>query len=201
MNVTFDLETLGNTSQAPIVQIAAVLFDNQGNILKSIDLKADLETLPQGFVVDFSTLKWWFEQDDRAIKSVMTTGTLGHKVMCKEFMKWVQEIKKEYGKNISYWSHATFDPPILANNFKVAGVYNPIPFRAHRDIRTLTHFAGHIEVERKGIHHNAIDDCLFQAEYISKGIEKVEMKQFYRTDWSLLEDPNLLKEDKNADIR
>lgn len=173
MNVTFDLETLGNTSQAPIVQIGAVLFDNRGTILESVNLKADLKTIPEGFVVDFATLKWWFEQNDQAIKSVMTQGSLTHKDMLKEFMKWVQEIKEKYGRDISYWSHATFDPPILANNFKVAGVYNPIPFRAHRDIRTLTHFAGFIDVKRSGIHHDAIDDCIYQAKYITKGFKHV----------------------------
>lgn len=173
MNVTFDLETLGNTSQAPIVQIAAVLFDNQGKILESVNLKANLKTIPQGFVVDFATLKWWFEQSDQAIKSVMTEGTLTHKDMCKEFLKWVQDIRQEYGADIYFWSHATFDPPILANNFKVAKMYNPIPFRMHRDIRTLTHFAGRIDIERKGVAHDAIDDCIYQAEYITKGFKQV----------------------------
>lgn len=173
MNVTFDLETLGNTSQAPIVQIAAVLFDNQGKIYDSVDLRADLKTIPEGFVVDFDTLKWWFEQSDVAIKSVMTHGTLTHKDMCKEFMKWVLDIKAQYTKEIVFWSHATFDPPILANNFKVLKMYNPIPFRMHRDIRTLTHFAGRIDVKRQGTHHNALDDCLYQAEYITKGFKQV----------------------------
>ena len=174
MNITFDLETLGNTSQAPIVQIAAVLFDDKGKVLESINLKVNLETIPQGFIVDFSTLKWWFEQSDHAIKSVMTMGSLTHKDMCKEFMKWVQEIKNKYGKDISFWSHATFDPPILDNNFKIAGVYNPIPFRAHRDIRTLTHFAGFIDVKRSGVAHDAIDDCIYQAKYITKGFKCVK---------------------------
>lgn len=174
MNVTFDLETLGNTSQAPIVQIAAVLFDNQGQILSSINLKADLKTIPQGFVVDFDTLKWWFSQSDQAIKSVMTLGKLSHHDMCKEFLKWVQRIREEYGKDISFWSHATFDPPILDNNFKVAKVYNPIPFRSHRDIRTLTHFAGFIDVKRSGIAHDAIDDCIYQAKYITKGMKFIK---------------------------
>ncbi len=174
LNVTFDLETLGNSSQAPIVQVAAVLFDNHGQILESVNLKADLKTIPQGFVVNFETLKWWFEQSNQAIKSVMTQGKLTHTEMLKEFMKWVLEIKDNYGKDISYWSHATFDPPILSNNFKVAGVYNPIPFRAHRDIRTLTHFAGFIDVKRSGVAHDAIDDCIYQAKYITKGFKLIK---------------------------
>jgi DNA polymerase III epsilon subunit-like protein len=111
MNVTFDLETLGNTSQAPIVQIAAVLFDNRGRVLESVNLKADLKTIPQGFVVDFDTLKWWFSQSDFAIKSVMTMGSLTHKDMCKEFLKWVLKIKEKYGNDISYWSRCVESNP------------------------------------------------------------------------------------------
>jgi hypothetical protein len=52
-----------------------------------------------------------------------------------------------------------------------AGVWNPIPFRAHRDIRTLTHFAGFIDVKRSGVAHDAIDDCIYQAKYITKGFK------------------------------
>ena len=43
-NITFDLETLGNSANAPIVQIGAVKFDGDGNILdkflRTIDLSS-----------------------------------------------------------------------------------------------------------------------------------------------------------------
>ena len=51
---------------------------------------------------------------------------------------------------------------------------NPIPFKLHRDIRTITHFTGKLNIKREGIHHNALDDCIFQAAYICKGIQIIK---------------------------
>lgn len=170
-NLTFDLETLGNTHQAPIVQIGSVKFKDSGEIIDTFVRYINIESLskhPQ-FKVDYSTLQWWFSQEDLAIKSVMCVeGSISLKQALYEFSQWI-------GKPSDYvfWSHATFDPPILNFNFLAVGMQNPIPFRAHRDIRTLTHFSGKIEVEREGIHHNALDDCLHQAKYISKGLQKI----------------------------
>lgn len=172
MNVSWDLETLGNTSQAPIIQIGAIVFDDHGNEYESINIRADISTIPEGFVVDYSTLKWWFEQSDVAIKSVMG-GDIDHGYMMVRFGEWVEQMKRLYGEGLIFWSHATFDPPILDNNFKVSGLKNPIPFRNHRDLRTLSHFAGEINIKRKGVHHNAFDDADYQMEYIIEGLRLI----------------------------
>lgn len=86
----------------------------------------------------------------------------------REFHEWIGKTS-EY----LYWSHTTFDPPILNYNFKQVGLENPIPFRLHRDIRTLVEFSGKIDVFREGIHHNALDDAEFQAKYISQGLMRL----------------------------
>ena len=175
MNITFDLETLGNTSNAPIVQIGAVKFTDDGEItdkfLVNIDLKS-LERIRDNFVIDFSTISWWFNQSDEAIKSVYgeELERMSLHQALYEFHQWIGKTE-----DYEYWSHATFDPPILHNNYKAIGRENPIPFRLHSDIRTLTRnvkkIGGNMEVERTGIAHNALDDCLTQADYISKGLQ------------------------------
>ena len=69
-NITFDLETLGNSSNAPIVQLAAVKFNDQGKITDSLLQYIDLASLQQyDFDIDYETLDWWFKQSDEAIKS------------------------------------------------------------------------------------------------------------------------------------
>lgn len=175
MNITFDLETLGNTSNAPIVQIGAVKFEDDGTIIDRFIRTIDIESLDKirnNFVVDFRTVGWWFNQSDEAIKSVYgdTLDKVSLDKALFDFKEWI-------GKTADYvyWSHATFDPPILHNNYKAVGKENPIPFRLHRDIRTLTHFAK-VRVKRKGIAHNALDDCLTQADYISKGLQILNSK-------------------------
>jgi len=163
-HITFDLETLGNTSNAPIVQIGAVKFNDEGitdTFLRNIDLTS-LE--PLGFKLDYSSINWWLNQSNEAIKSVF--GDNLEKISLNralyEFQEWIGKTA-----DYNYWSHATFDPPILINNFKTLKKPCPIPFRLHRDIRTLSLLGGKVTIKREGIHHNALDDCIYQAKYIS----------------------------------
>jgi len=169
-NITFDLETLGNTSQAPIVQIGAVKFDENGDWESQFIRNIKMESLDRyNFHVDYRTVKWWLSQDDAAIKSVFCNeDEIDLRLALIEFHEWIGNPSK-----YAFWSHATFDPPILSNNIKQVGLEDFIPFRNHRDIRTLVHFTGKIDVQREGIHHNALDDCLFQAKYIAEGLKRI----------------------------
>ena len=170
-NITFDLETLGNSSNAPIVQIGAVKFDDNDVLSKFlVDIK--LESLENyDFKLDYSTINWWMQQDPVAIHSVF--GDHNNRVnitqALHDFHMWIGK-PSEY----VYWSHATFDPPILDNAFKKTGRTNPIPFKAHRDIRTLTYFTGVLDLKREGIHHNALDDAIFQSRYITKCLKLMQ---------------------------
>jgi exodeoxyribonuclease VIII len=170
-HITFDLETLGNTANAPIVQIGAVKFKEDGTITDTFVRTINLDSLKGlGFIMDFNTVGWWLNQSDAAIKSVF-----GYNLDQVSLSKALFEFHQWIGKtaDYNYWSHATFDPPILVNNYKALKKDCPIPFRLHRDIRTLTLLAGGIDVKREGIHHNALDDCIYQAKYISEGLKKI----------------------------
>lgn len=169
-----DLETLGNTRGAPIVQIGAAKFKDDGTVLASFIRNIDLNSLEKyNFEVDYKTVGWWLSQEDAAIKSVFCSEPrVNIRQALHEFIEWI-----EHPTQYLYWSHATFDPPILMNNIAKVGLPNVIPFRAWRDIRTLTHFTGKISGgEREGIHHNALDDCLYQVKYVSEGIRRLQAK-------------------------
>lgn len=169
MNITFDLETLGKNN-APIAQIAAVAFTDEGKIVDRLEsMRVDLEDLSNyDFELDYSTINWWMEQSDDAIKSVFVRG-MGWKLT--DALKSLSDfiIKNDDG-SLSVWSHATFDPPILNNAYNKCNLPNPIHFRWHRDIRTLTLLSGVVKTKVEGIEHNAMDDCLNQAKYISQGL-------------------------------
>jgi DNA polymerase III epsilon subunit-like protein len=171
-HISFDLETLGNTPTAPIVQIGACKFNTDGLIADDKFIRTvKLDSLEAyNFHIDMRTVRWWFSQDDKAIKSVFCTDEeVALRLALRDFIEWAGSLGDYY-----YWSHATFDPPILNNNMLQAGLGRPIPFRLFRDIRTLMHFAGKTDGgEREGIHHNALDDAVFQAGYISKAIQKL----------------------------
>jgi len=177
MNCTFDIETLGNTSNAPIVQIAAVVFGEKGEIIDSIDLKADLATIPENdFHVDYDTLRWWMNQiaNNPSLIDVMNEQIMGHEEMIVRFSEWVSEMTKKY-EQLFFWSHATFDPPILDRHNKAYGIER-LPFRNQRDIRTLTHIAGYIKVTKNKKAHDAMADCEYQARYIAKGLKILKDK-------------------------
>ncbi len=176
LNITFDLETLGNKYDAPIVQIAAVKFTNEGKILSAFNKHVKLSSLEKyGFSVTYSTIRWWFGQSMRAIRAVFKNRhTVSIDVAIKDFKAWIGENPGDY----AYWSHASFDPPILANTIRELKMDDWIPYGKHRDIRTLLHFIGGIpnDIEKAGIAHNAIDDCKFQAAYICRAIEMLKEK-------------------------
>lgn len=180
MNVTFDLETLGNTANAPIVQIGAVVFDETGEPIDTFEHKCDLETIPEDkFIVDYDTLRWWMGQiaKNPSLVSVMQERIMMHETLIREFIEWDGEMLAKHG-GLLYWSHATFDPPILDRHCKIYKLRR-LPYTSHRDIRTLSHFAGHIDVKRQGNHHDALDDCKFQAKYIAKGLKLIREKKVY----------------------
>lgn len=172
INLTFDLETLGRTTTAPIVQIGAVKFNDYGEILDTFLQTVDIESLEEyGLSPEYPVIKWWLSQNDLAIKSVFCdTNEVPIKEALDNFMKWIGT-RSHY----TYWSHATFDAPILAYNMIKAGCNRLLPYKAHRDIRTLNHFVGQTTAEREGIHHNALDDAMFQAKYIAEGISKIKI--------------------------
>ena len=174
MHMTFDLETLGVNANSPIVQIAAVVFSSQGTIYDEIQLTINLESLQDfDFTVDYSTISWWMNQTKKAQKSVFG---VKHKddieAALIRFKEWMIQATTDY-PDIKIWSHKDFDPVILQNAYNKIGITTPPWYRRHVDIRTLTHLAGPISVKREGVHHNALDDCKYQAKYIAKSLKQM----------------------------
>jgi exodeoxyribonuclease VIII len=170
IQIMFDLETLGNTPQAPIIQLGAIKFDLKGTILDTFIGDVDLKSLDKyNFAVDYNTLNWWFNQEDKAIKSIFSDELVKEplKLVLFNFIAWIGKLN-----DYEYWSHATFDPPILINNLLQTGHNKAqlLPYRLFRDIRTITSLANYKKefVTFEGIKHNALDDCKYQIKVITK---------------------------------
>jgi exodeoxyribonuclease VIII len=167
-HITFDLETLGNGPTAPITQIGAVLFDEK-KIIDTFIANIELESLKKyNFETDYSTINWWLFQPKEVIDSVYGNplNRFNIKEALHSFSIWIKDSKAKV-----YWSHATFDPPILEYAYRQTGLKNEMHFKKQRDIRTLTHFAGKLDIKREGLHHNALDDCIFQAKMIQESLK------------------------------
>lgn len=160
-DVMLDLETMGTSHIAPIIQIGACYFDREtgelGRRFKSnIKLSSAMEA---GMVPDADTIAWWMQQSEEARSSVMSNGLVLHTVLSRlnDFLEGGEQL----------WSHATFDAVILTNAMKLCGMWPKISFRGMRDIRTLVDLAGIdiYEMPRVGTHHDALDDCYYQVGY------------------------------------
>lgn len=173
-NVMIDLETLGSdTSNAPVISIAAVRFDVRGEIdtenafYKNIDLA---DTLKYGNV-EAGTLKWWMTSDKRDVflDIIFDKKAVHLKTALDQFQEWVT-----MNKNVTPWSRGIdFDFGILDRLFRETGVKNPFSqFWKKRDVRTLIDVCKHagvkeLTVERvEGEAHNALSDVIHQANEV-----------------------------------
>lgn len=168
-DVMLDLETLGTRHDALIIQIGACYFDRKtGEIGLGFSANVDAGAMTDEFTIDLSTIKWWFEQSDRARKLVTEAPMplIDALIGLSQFL---------HTPDITLWSHATFDMPILINAFETAGIVFPVPFRNMRDLRTLMDISQYrSETPREGVHHHALDDAKYQATYAAEAFRKLD---------------------------
>ena len=168
--ITVDLETLGKGETATIVQIAAIAFDKDGKQLGEFNKYIDMNDSSQyDFTMDESTIAWWLSQPHETQKSVFgAKNKTPLKKALLEFENWCLMFR-----DYNIWQHSSFDAPKLQYAIREVFKREPrIPYYAWKDIRTLTEVTGIKKTEVKGIAHNALDDCINQAHYITKCLNK-----------------------------
>lgn len=168
-DVMIDIETLGTRPDAMIIQIGAVYFDREtGETGPGFSANIDSSSFADKFSADYATVKWWFEQEEKARSLVMEHPT--------DLMEAISSLYDFLNKpDVCLWSHATFDIPILMHAFDVAHIKFPVHYRKMRDIRTLMDLSlpGKSKVERFGVHHNALDDCKYQVAYCVEAMQQI----------------------------
>ncbi|HBJ0245460.1 TPA: 3'-5' exoribonuclease [Escherichia coli] len=120
---------------------------------------------------DASTILWWMEQSEEARKS-LTSNTQE----LSTALSWLSEfiIKNANHKLVQVWGNgASFDCVILRNSYSLTG--QPVPWQwwNDRDVRTIVELGKAIgfdpkrDMPFKGTRHNALDDAIHQAKYVS----------------------------------
>jgi len=171
-----DLETLGTNPRSPITAIGAVLFDPVTGIVdeqfyRAIDI-ACYDQYREYFISDYSTLKWWFEQSDEAIKSTFVNG--GDRVTLEKALEDFQEfIPSRTGTNV--WGNgADFDNVILGSAYDSLGMNRPWMYSDNRCFRTIKDQVGiSVPYVRSGISHNALDDARSQAAFLIEAYKMI----------------------------
>lgn len=169
MDLMLDIETLGNSASACILQIGACVFDrDSGDIIDTF--KADVDpqsSLDHGLTIDVDTVMWWLKQSDDARASITSEPRGRLNEVLANLTSFVQKYEAN-PREVNVWCHASFDFPIMQNAYKAVRKDAPWHYRSGRDLRTLTDLSGvniyTIKLKRKGTFHDALDDCLHQVK-------------------------------------
>lgn len=177
VHAMLDLETLGHSSNAFIVQISIATFslDDPTYIRKSWTTNIDMWQVQEGSEIDQSTIQWWQSQD-RDVRSCVMGGSQSLPNALMELMEWVSAQDK-----IDFlWANSpSFDCVILDNACRRNHIDNKLPkFWAWRDMRTVVALANDMGAELPKLRntHDAEQDVNNQISLIEKAIDFINQK-------------------------
>jgi len=157
-HIMFDLETMGNSSDAAIVAIGAVKFNtkNISEFYTVVDLQSSID---YGLTVTASTIMWWLEQSDEARGALKDTPI--------SLMAALECLGRFVSKDDLVWGNgATFDNVIITNAYKACHTVRPWGFRNDRCFRTVKSLYPSLDIPDTETSHNALEDARWQAEYL-----------------------------------
>lgn len=168
-HLMIDMEFLDTRPTAAILSIGAVFFDPEeqkiGNTFYTT-VSADDCVRRHGMTISADTVKWWIDQDIKAIKAAFDTD----KVMMLELalIKFANFVSSVPSDKLIVWSQGSIDLEILKFAWtKLSDPKAKIPwmFRNERDLRTAWALFPNLDVPRKSgtTKHNALDDAINQA--------------------------------------
>jgi len=164
-----DLETLGITPNAVILEIGAVEMDLDklavvGSFSRYLSASHQAKTI--GRSADFETLVWWAKQPAQLREVVMGGITpLGDALTA--LRAWICErVAGDFTQAVVWCNGASFDFPILANAYGWMGATPPWKYWNERDYRTLKALFPHVARPAVATSHDALDDANRQAEHL-----------------------------------
>lgn len=199
-----DVESLGTVMGSPVVTIGAVLFDPYACdsseelarrvFLRRIDISNAIKLADK---VDGGTIRWWFEQDDRAIKALIGDDAVSAQEAFKDleeycnargsFMsdKYFDDIR-DFPKCNRYWAKdPDFDMRLMQHYYDHPEINakQPWKFWECRSVRTVQDLAwpeGGLErpdFKVPGIAHDAGWDAITQAMTIQAGMHRLGLSR------------------------
>lgn len=170
-HLMIDLETLGTAPNAPVLAIGAVFFaPATGALGEKFYADIDVEDAMRFGTMSGSTFKWWMQQSDAA-RAAAIKGTMFAQEAFATFRKFIYDGCSSQ-RHLRPWGNgASFDISIMDYAFnRITGNPAPWNFWNVRDVRTIKElgelkspFTGKLQ----GTAHNALDDAVFQAGYVS----------------------------------
>lgn len=163
-----DIETLGKKADCVVISIAIAFFDiKTGVVGDTLTLYPDaMEQILNGRVLRKDTIDWWRQQSDGAKKATFNHKSKPVETVIKSFVKFF-----EGHENVQVWGRGPeFDMAILEHLFASYGYETPWDFRTVQSMRTLQLLSG-VEPDKKLTAHDALNDCINQAQHASACVE------------------------------
>ena len=178
LNYTVDLETLGRGDNAPIVQLAVMKFDEEGDEIESLVRNVDLSTLDNEGL-ELSTVKFWLSQSKEVTESVFNSQDVYPISQCLlDLEGFIFDTSTFNRDDIRIWQHSSFDSPKIQYAFKkYLQRETYIKYHWFKDIRTLEVLANQGRRVKGNMAHNALTDCFEQAEWISQCLNSIDGAQ------------------------
>ena len=169
LRVMIDEETLGTRPGDVILSLGACTWDDESGRFGDdrfhvvISLEASLRL---GLKTEKSTIDWWRRQkpEAQAVLFDALVSTVTPEQACHDFAEWLDTVCD--ARTVQVWGNgASFDNVLLDALYRAAGVDRPWGDFNDRCFRTLKDGYRDLQPKREGVHHNALDDALHQAEW------------------------------------
>ncbi|MDU5731048.1 MAG: 3'-5' exoribonuclease, partial [Citrobacter freundii] len=157
-----DMETMGNSPDAPIVSIGAVFFDpSTGNTGAEFYRVVSLESsMSFGMKPDASTIQWWLKQSSEARSAILVDEAMGLLETLELLADFIAE-------------KCSFDNVILRRAYALTDTPFAVPFWNDRDVRTMVELGKSVginpryDIPFEGDMHNALSEARHQVKYVS----------------------------------
>lgn len=171
-----DMETMGNSPDAPIVSIGAVFFEpSTGNTGAEFYQVVSLESsMSFGMKPDASTIQWWLKQSSEARSAILVDEPMGLLETLELLADFIAENAANGSHTVQLWGNGcSFDNVILRRAYALTDTPFTVPFWNDRDVRTMVELGKSVginpryDIPFEGDMHNALSDARHQVKYVS----------------------------------
>ena len=166
-----DLETLGVGTDAAVVSVGLVCFDEDGPDLGAslhLSFRPAYGNDVRFGKIELGTVKWWLQQSHEARSGLIEKIEAGDSpiIVCQSIIEFAKhfDVKR-------LWSNGpSFDERLLHELFDRCGPAWPFAYNAGRDYRTIRDVGAALNVTEvpraAGVAHDALSDAVHQANNV-----------------------------------
>lgn len=172
--IMIDLETLSTRANAVVLAIGVAGYDRSGTPFEFYTRLDFEEQLGRKRVCSQSTIEWWMSRDADARNLFKEPKTMASTALLTLQDLLNRRFEKEHLTVLG--NGANFDVSILENMYHDYDIFIPWKYQnvaCYRTLKELTKSLPTCKLERKGTHHNALDDAKSQLEHFVRIMDEL----------------------------